>query len=440
MNTRVLHFTIGPIQEFIFQARRTRDLWGGSFMLSWLGGIAMKQVIKTNGFIVFPKVHDDEKKPTDALLGAIIGTPLPGNPRPMIGSLPTRFKAIVPTGFDPQTQIAEVVNKAFEDAAETVWREYLAHAVSSGSGTRAIWERQVRNFWEFAWVLGGNPGDGSDVHWLGARKNWCMPASTAQEGGDHCTVMHAWQELSGWVRAHDLKKQDKFWAEIRRKVGKLDLRPDERLCAIAFVKRMLPKLAREDEKIFGWKVDSRNWPSTAFMAAVPWIKEAWEKDGGSAHRLTILAKEGFEEGPFGERLANIECLKSVDEDFRGLDGNAFHWFALANEKTTPLKAGADREVLLKALKTLQEKVGHAASPFYALFLMDGDGLGSMLHDHPEQKVAASLATFTRQVGDIVSHQNGVTVYAGGDDVLAMLPLHDAITAACGWNCVFAKRF
>ncbi|MGH8497840.1 MAG: type III-B CRISPR-associated protein Cas10/Cmr2 [Methylococcales bacterium] len=246
MSTRVLHFTIGPIQDFIFQARRTRDLWGGSFMLSWLSGIAMTQVIKATGYIEFPAVHDDERNPTDALLAAIIGTPFLNNPQPGIGSLPTRFKAIVPTGFDPATQVTDVVQKTFEDAAEMVWREYVAHAVKSGSGTRAIWERQVQNFWEYSWVLGEHPPDRTDLLWLDARKNWRMPAGTAQEGGDHCTVMHAWQELSGWVRACEPGKQNKFWTEIRKKVGRLDLRPDERLCAIAFVKRMLPKLAKNN--------------------------------------------------------------------------------------------------------------------------------------------------------------------------------------------------
>lgn len=39
--TRILHFTLGPVQGFIADARRTRDLWAGSFLLSWLTGQAM---------------------------------------------------------------------------------------------------------------------------------------------------------------------------------------------------------------------------------------------------------------------------------------------------------------------------------------------------------------------------------------------------------------
>ncbi|MBA5248658.1 MAG: hypothetical protein FE834_03865, partial [Gammaproteobacteria bacterium] len=32
-DTTTLHFSLGPVQGFIGQARRTRDLWAGSFLL-----------------------------------------------------------------------------------------------------------------------------------------------------------------------------------------------------------------------------------------------------------------------------------------------------------------------------------------------------------------------------------------------------------------------
>jgi CRISPR-associated protein Cmr2 len=36
-----LHFSLGPVQGFVAQARRTRDFWAGSFILSYLAGQAM---------------------------------------------------------------------------------------------------------------------------------------------------------------------------------------------------------------------------------------------------------------------------------------------------------------------------------------------------------------------------------------------------------------
>ncbi len=37
----ILQFTLGPVQGFVAQARRTRDFWAGSFLLSYLTGKAM---------------------------------------------------------------------------------------------------------------------------------------------------------------------------------------------------------------------------------------------------------------------------------------------------------------------------------------------------------------------------------------------------------------
>ena len=52
--TRFLHFAIGPVQSFVGQARRTRDFFAGSFLLSWLAAVAMREVQHHKGKILFP--------------------------------------------------------------------------------------------------------------------------------------------------------------------------------------------------------------------------------------------------------------------------------------------------------------------------------------------------------------------------------------------------
>ena len=53
-NKPYFHFTLGPVQGFVAQARRTRDFWAGSFLLSWLAGVAICAVEKQGGEIIFP--------------------------------------------------------------------------------------------------------------------------------------------------------------------------------------------------------------------------------------------------------------------------------------------------------------------------------------------------------------------------------------------------
>jgi hypothetical protein len=340
--TRILHFTLGPVQGFVAAARRTRDLWAGSFLLSWLAGHAMAAVQQAGGSIILPDVD------SDALMKAIRRPP---GGCPAIGSLPNRFKARVPEGFDPRA-CRTAMDAAWQTLADRVWMRFVEPVASRGDQTKSIWDRQVAGFWDAAWVVGDDPADGSDRAWLDRRKNW-RTYRPPVEGGDHCTLMGDWQELSGFVRARERVAQDAFWAALRAQLPNpldLDEQGRERLCAIALIKRLFLDVA---EDVIGWT------PS-------------WD------------------------------------------DGAALRWPSTAD----------------------------LASPseFYALLLMDGDSVGTVLSDHPESTVAAALAAFAAGVGAVVQAANGYLVYAGGDDLLALLPLERALPAAISLRRAYVDAF
>lgn len=462
MSEHILHISIGPVQGFVAQARRTRDLWAGSFLLSWMSGQLMAAVLRQSGEIIFPAVGTKDK-PTDPMLSAIFGKPLPKNPRPIIGSLPNRFKAKVPANLDPKIAVEEAKQK-WEKLAEMIWESFVENAVNENeelnedqkSRIRAIWKRQIESFWEIQWVKGVHPANnGEDAKWLDSRKNW-RSHWPPKEGGDHCTTMGSWQELSGFVRSRERKEQDNFGKALRKKVGRLDLQDDERLCAIALVKRLFPKLESEQlKKTIGWSFQTKqtkNWPSTAYMAVVPWLKHI-ANNSTYRSKLDKYFKKVQEEvgkqlsSECSTRLPGLKNLGSV----ANLDGNLFIETALANPRATPLKndhppkTGEDdpdketRDKLLKALKELGKEVG-GAQPYYALLLMDGDRLGKLLRSLGEQRVSESLAKFVEKVQKIVRCNNGVTIYAGGDDVLAMLPATQAIQCARNLRDAYDKAF
>ena len=52
--TQTFQFTLGPVQGFVAQARRTRDFWAGSFILSWLSSVAIACIEKQGGTVQFP--------------------------------------------------------------------------------------------------------------------------------------------------------------------------------------------------------------------------------------------------------------------------------------------------------------------------------------------------------------------------------------------------
>ena len=442
MADHILHISIGPVQKFVGQARRTRDLWAGSFLLSWMAGQLMAAVIRRGGHVLFPIVGTLDA-PVDPMLAAILGQP---SEQHAIGTLPNRFKASVLEAFDPAAA-AGGARQEWRKLAECVWEQFIAEVAASGRDTRAIWDRQIDCFWDMQWVTGPDPGDGSDAAWLDQRKNWRShwPSS---EGGDHCTAMGDWQEISGFVRGRERQRQNTFWRNVQRNAGRLDIRDGERLSAVALVKRLFPKLRAARQKYaVGWRIDASNWPSTAYMAAVPWLlhirANVEHRSLFSGYVREVQDRVGSTTFAQlrGERAARLPGVASLGED-AGLDGNLFLKTALANPRATPLNnvLSADNEnredpdaetrtPLLKALDNLGQAVGGTARPFYALLLMDGDRLGRLLRENDERAVSDALARFVRHVPDIVAAQNGVTVYAGGDDVLAMLPVTSAIECA-----------
>ncbi len=112
-----LYFTIGPVQTFVAQSRRTRDLWASSWLLSRLADVAMRAVEKARGEIVLPcrELPEDSERLAPA-------------PAVRHGRWPNRFVAVAD---DPQAA-AQAAKSALLDAwktiAEAVWRSYVEPA------------------------------------------------------------------------------------------------------------------------------------------------------------------------------------------------------------------------------------------------------------------------------------------------------------------------
>ena len=191
------------------------------------------------------------------------------------------------------------------------------------------------------------------------------------------------------------------------------------------------------------------------MAVAPWLMHIAknpalrQKLDRYVETIRQSVKEKFNQltSECGTRLP---ALKPLGQS-ANLDGNLFLETALANPRATPLtkdppKPGEDdpdeetREKLLQSLKNLGKEVGGDAKPYYALLLMDGDRLGELLRQLCEEKVSEALAKFVEKVQKIVECNNGVTIYAGGDDVLAMLPATQAIQCARNLRDAYDRAF
>jgi CRISPR-associated protein Cmr2 len=89
------------------------------------------------------------------------------------------------------------------------------------------------------------------------------------------------------------------------------------------------------------------------------------------------------------------------------------------------------------LEAFCRKVGLYPNPYYVLLAADGDFMGRVIDAQAKvsagmkrhQQLSQALATFSTGVRKIVKAHAGVRIYSGGDDVLALLPLHEAVQCA-----------
>jgi len=429
-----LHFTLGPVQGFVAQARRSRDFWAGSFLLSWLSAVAMRTVRAHRGRILFPAANE-------GFLAWLEGRGSGEAPRQ--GNVPNRFKAEVPRDLDPE-RIVESVRLAWQSLAEKVWQKDLAAV--AGPEQRAIWQRQVEGFWEIQWALTDDPAATSV---LDRRKLWrshLLPA----EPGLKCMVIEGLQELSAAPCPGLRDSSRELWGQVRENLAgwKQDLGEAEQLSAIAFIKRRFAhhfpglRVAMPG----GWSL--RGWPmnpavpSVVYMAAVHWLEGLLlREEEGALRQLEQAAAIATER--YSTLAEEIPCIRRAQEERDwekplrfSSEGGMFFRSALENPREfSPERA----RPMLQALDALSTR--EAPSPFYAVLVMDGDNLGRHL-GRPENQPALTraLRTFTGEVPSIVERHNGFLVYAGGDDVLAILPLEDALACATALHAAYGQAF
>lgn len=454
------HFTIAPVQAFVAQARRTRDFWAGSFLLSVLAGVAMREVQAQKGEVLFPK-------PDPEFLRALSGEPV--DRLPQQGLIPNRFKAEVPAAFDPQA-VCRAVRLAWVEISRLAWERLPRDLRDSHEGLRRVWSRQIGvdldsgtpttpdPFWQLNWALGSD-ADGEDL--LDRRKHLRTTMPPAEPGAK-CMLMEGWQELSGAERPN-AETLDTFWMRVGPHVNqrnKADLAPGEQLCALALVKRLFPNEFHRLEPVpmpggwrfTGWKLQT-GVPSVAYLAAAPWLAQTLTAIDPATAKRFVEASEPL--GASTERRTHLrmidDAVQGRDElqDFAHLDGSLFFASSLARDfepdpnVDSDVDPGAVRRSILLLQRLLDQICRQPARkpsdsraelgaplPHFAVLAMDGDNLGrNMAHVELQPVITEALARFASAVPDIVARHSGFLVYAGGDDVRALMPVPSALPCA-----------
>lgn len=418
----LIALAVGPVQDFIAAARRSRDLWFGSYLLSEVSKAAAYDFWKeSRADLIFPSPLDPENdlKPNSPF------------------NVGNKLLAEVDTA-DP----AAVARQA-KDAARHRWGVLAAKALDELQKKSTqfkvvfhvrqdLWDDQLEDFLELyaAWV----PLDGQDHskarhrvdELLAARKNtrdfkpgsnpdiaYGIPKSSLD--GKRESVLPDPEVLPKWAK---------------RKLG---LTSGEQLDCPGVVKR----LGTSEEEA------AERFTSISRIALDPWLRRIGpdrlrqEKNLHAAFKALLSKSDGLASWVKGNQgiYADLPYDGQMLYPFR-LDAqlNKLKQEPLDNAAQQQDRTGAiDRlKALRDAAQGLLQDYGEP-NPYVAVLQADGDRMGELLDSldgaAPLQQVSRALTEFAMAVPGIVREHRGHCVYSGGDDVLALVPLDQVVACA-----------
>lgn len=149
--------------------------------------------------------------------------------------------------------------------------------------------------------------------------------------------------------------------------------------------------------------------------------------------------------------ANTTLSKAVPRLWRDFDshaalnydGDRFYAETLTSDRLRDEYPDADLTLVQDVAEQLREvykragecniSSGSRPARYYAVLAMDGDHMGAFFahaSDHQARSMSEAISAFARTTAiEIVERHYGRAVYAGGDDLLALLPMADALPCA-----------
>jgi CRISPR-associated protein Cmr2 len=552
-----LLFSIGPVQGFISTARRTQDLWMGSYLLSYLTWSAIKTVVDEYGpdTIIFPGLEGQPlfDRWLTKEMGIDTGASQKGSLS--IASFPNRFLALLPEDKAPEAgaKCVMAVNNTWDAICENI-KAYIEgrhdSSLKSDNLWNGLWKNQAKSYFETYWAaLPWTPDGKTGVQdadcaealierfkeLVGAGDNFnnfkalydefkknksnYINAGTCyellydlverahgarkaarnfppkEEAGYKCTLCGEREALHSSVGAASHEQAIRqFWETLAKKVGGSHFKYDggERLCSICTVKRLAVHYFRDKlDNNFG-----EVFPSVSSIAVAPFQIGLLEKaktdaktkqairDYVSAMKTIDTNNMLFHAGCVEKawRIRKHPTLGTVAEDFLRIDGDYLFKDSFNNIKNDLGIAAVHGDVntakqklsdLLDLARELDPPL--VPSAYVAVLHMDGDDMGKWLsgekaplvceviHPHIKNEVEKHVLSpalvknrrpmspalhsavsnalrdyaigFVRMV--VEDWHAGQLIFAGGDDVLALLPKSEAVAAANDLRLVYS---
>ncbi|WP_106768733.1 type III-B CRISPR-associated protein Cas10/Cmr2 [Paenibacillus faecalis] len=388
MSSALFLFTIGPVKSFIDHSRKTRDLYAGSYLLSFLITEAIEKISRDvkDIEIIFPA-------------------------RNRHTNIPNRLVAIV-KGYEKRDQeqlgqaLAQHVRQQFMNICMRVFRK-------TGVSPNQWAVHQIERFLEIYWVF--QEFDQYEQSYtqilkgMSSIKRLRIFTQTNEPYGRKCDIYPEYnavvikKKLDGKLPSYIVPEHV---VDISQNpVCKYAIKPGEGLSAISFVKRMLYVLNEDLEGLADYQL---HVTSVAYMLLKNRLGTEYET---KLARLKDEASEAIFD------LQNGQAL-SIDE---------------YSQESIDVARELHNEI----------KNRHRISPYYALVKFDGDGIGSLYKKYPDidkhKQLSMDISRFASNVRTIITEYGGISIYAGGEDFLGFLPLDTLFPALIKLHREFPRQ-
>ncbi|MFP2958164.1 type III-B CRISPR-associated protein Cas10/Cmr2 [Myxococcus sp. 1LA] len=391
----VLVLKVGPVQGYIAQARRTRDLWYGSQLLSDISRDMAVSLLESGATLIFP--HPDQARDSRA-------------------GVANKVVALV---TDAPEQAARRAREAAKSWLRDAWARILKECRSLLiPEAEALAAEQLDTFLEVhaAWAQVQDTPSG-----YGAA---LVEAERALEARRGLREFSPWKQhapegthkssLDG-ARPSLLRRERQeggLWHAFR-----IGLR--EELDALGVLKRAGGKPGQ--------------FVPVPSIGLAAWLQVAAARHPALLAQLSAACKaRGFQ---------SVSAKQRPWVESFPFDGQLLlpeRWQPYFEEYAVPEPRAAAARFGSEFVAPLRDAMGADPFPYVACLVADGDRMGRALESLAarrdghlaHQRVSQALAGFTRKARAIVEEQHrGVLVYAGGDDVLAFVTPMDAPACA-----------
>lgn len=383
----LLGISIGPVQGFIAAARRTRDLWYGSTLLSDIARAAAVSLQVDGATLVFPA------------------------PEALAEKQPVANKILASIEAQDPAALAERARAAAQGVLSA--RVKALRDTLGGLHDEVDWDllhEQVADLLEFAaaWAT-YEPDDYQDGR---ERVDRLLAGRKALHDFRQPTPRRGLP-----VSSLDAGRQSVLRRDAKRLRQYFHLKAGEELDGVSLLKRL-------DQ--------SKRFVSVSRIAIDPLIRRLSQTQPQGLASLRQLAEKLAAEG-----TADVQRLPEGAE-------SGFHQYQDFPYDTELFYSSGETDDLIADKSTAKQfhdtaralagRCGIKEMPIYfALLKADGDRMGSAIAGlqsiEGHRQLSQALARFASEARGIVARHSGALVYSGGDDVLAFLPLDRALDCA-----------